>query len=88
MVTPIIVRFKWHTLTGYREYQRTPEVVELLKDSVERTAEAAGPGFEADVQVESGRRNVARASVRTVTDEARRRQARDHVLERAIDAGR
>jgi hypothetical protein len=88
MSTPIITNFKWHVRTGYREYMRTPEVVALLQDSVDRTAEAAGDGFEADVVIGGRGRKVAHGQVRTATAEARERQARDHVLERAIDAGR
>lgn len=84
----LITRFKWNVRTGYREFMRTPEVVALLEDSVRRTAEAAGEGFEADVIVGGRGRRVAHGQVRTATEEARRRQAREHVLERAIDAGR
>lgn len=84
----VITNFKWHVRTGYREYMRTPEVVALLDDSVRRTAEAAGPGFEADVIIGTRGRKTAHGQVRTATDDARRRQAKDHVLERAIDAGR
>lgn len=43
----------------------------------------AGPGF--DVQVNVGTR--ARATVMAKTDEARERQARDHVLERVVGQG-
>lgn len=43
----------------------------------------AGPGF--DVQVNVGTR--ARATVMAKTPEARERQARDHVLERAVGEG-
>jgi len=84
----MIVKYVWHVTTGYRELQRDPSVVELLTASVQRTARAAGPGFEADVTLEAGRRRTPRASVRTATFEARLAEARDHVLERAIDAGR
>ena len=83
-----LLRFKWHVRTGYREYMRTPEVVELLNDSVQRTREAAGEGFEADVIVGKRGRKTAHGQVRTASEDARRRQAKDHVLERAIDAGR
>lgn len=83
-----ITNINWHVRTGYREYMRTPEVVELLKDSIDRTAEAAGEGFEGDVIIGGRGRKVAHGQVRTATEDARRRQAKDHVLERAIDAGR
>ncbi|GAB3293021.1 hypothetical protein GCM10027427_12080 [Pseudoclavibacter terrae] len=46
-------------------------------------AKRAGPGFEVDVKV--GTR--ARANVTAKTAEARRRQSRDHVLERAVGGG-
>lgn len=80
--------FQWNVRTGYREQMRDPGVVAELKDRAERIAKAAGPGFVVDVDTESGRRRTPRASVRTDTFEARLAEARDHVLERAIDAGR
>lgn len=63
----------------------SPAVKADLKRRADRIAAAAGPGFEASVV--SGR-NRARASVITATPEARLAEARDHVLLRALDAGR
>jgi hypothetical protein len=48
-------------------------------------AKAAGEGMEVDYEVGPNR---ARASVRTATPEAMRREAQDRALTRAIDAGR
>jgi hypothetical protein len=84
----IYSNFRWNITTGYRELQRTQPVVDLLEGSAERIARAAGPGFEVDVTPQAGRRRTPRVSVRTATFEARLAEARDHVLERAIDAGR
>jgi hypothetical protein len=63
----------------------SPEVRADLKRRTDRIAAAAGQGFEASVEVG---RNRARGSVITATPEARSAEARDHVLLRALDAGR
>jgi hypothetical protein len=80
--------FTWNVKTGYRELMRSPGVVAELSDRADRIAEAAGEGFVVDVEVESGRRRTPRSSVRTGTFDARLAQARNPVIERAIDAGR
>lgn len=80
--------FKWNVRTGYRELQRQPQVIELLKAQAEKIADAAGGGFEVDVQETAGRRRTPRASVRTGTEAARRAESQDRALTRAIDAGR
>lgn len=56
-----------------------------LKERAHRIAAAGGEGMEASVRVG---RNRARASVITATPEARRAEAIDRKLTRAIDAGR
>jgi len=86
----VIFGWKWLVSTGYRDYMRTPEVQELLEDAGGRIAAAAGggdSGFEVDVEPRSGRRRVPRVSVRTATDDARRAEARDRALTKALDAG-
>lgn len=69
-------------------------IIALLKDSglvndlrkrANSIASAAGRGFEVEVTT-GGKRG--RAYVFAATNEARRRQNKDHVLERSIDAGR
>lgn len=80
--------FQWGVRSGYRKQMRDRGVVAELKARAERIAEAAGPGFVAEVDPESGRRRTPRASVRTDTFEAMLAQARGNVLERSIDAGR
>lgn len=85
------VKFKWHILTGYREYQRAPEVLDLLVAAGERIADAAGgeaAGFVVDVQPISGGRGVGRVSVRTATAEAMVSEAKHRTLTKALDAGR
>lgn len=84
----ILTGFQWNVRTGYRQLMRSPGVVAQLSDRADRIADAAGGGFVVDVDLESGRRRTPRASVRTGTFEARLAESRDHVLERAIDAGR
>jgi hypothetical protein len=56
-----------------------------LKKRAERIAAAAGDGMESSVVIG---RTRARASVITATHAARRAEARDASLTRAIDAGR
>lgn len=84
----IVFGFKWNVRTGYRDLMRDPAVAALIRERADRIAEAAGEGFEADVQPRSGRRQVPRGSVRTATARAREVEARTHALERSIDAGR
>lgn len=70
---------------GVRELLRSAEVQADLARRARAIAAAAGPGMEVDTEVGSNR---ARASVRTVTTDARRREATERALTRAIDAGR
>jgi hypothetical protein len=68
-------------------------VAHLLKEAIlpdlqrraANIAAAAGPGFEVDSAIG---KNRARASVRTVTFAARRAEATNRTLSRALDAGR
>lgn len=83
--------WKWHVTTGYREYMRQPEVRRMLREAAERIADAAGgpeAGFEVDLEAQSGRRKVPRTSVRTATYEAKRLEATERRLTKALDAGR
>lgn len=81
----MIEHIDFHVRTGYRDLMRDPAVAAAMKDILDRVAEKAGDGFEVDLEERSGRRKVPRGSVRTATYEARRRQARDHVLEQSLD---
>jgi hypothetical protein len=80
------VRWKWH-MAGYREIRSAPKTQAEVRGRAERIASAAGPGMEVDSQITGGR-GRARASVRTATTEARRAEANDRALTRALDAGR
>lgn len=64
---------------------KSPGVTADIKARVERVAAAAGEGYEASV-VEG--KNRAHGSVITASYAAMRREARDHTLIRALDAGR
>lgn len=70
---------------GVGELLRSDEVRADLQRRAEAIAAAAGEGYE--VQVYRGRTRY-RAEVRTGTEVARRDNAEDHSLMRAIDAGR
>jgi hypothetical protein len=88
MTGVIFTKFKWRTLTGYRQFMRTPEVVALISEQSQKIADAAGEGFEADVESQSGRRGTPRGSVRTVNEVGRKAEAENRALTRAVDAGR
>lgn len=87
----MIIRWKWHTMTGYREFQRQAAVVALLADAGRRIADAAGgeeAGFEVDVHVSAGARDVPRVAVIAASFEAKQAEAKNRTLTRALDAGR
>lgn len=81
----IIGNITFHVRTGYRELMRDPAVATEMRKILAKVKENAGAGFESDFEERSGRREVPRGAVYTDTYEARRRQARDHVLERSLD---
>lgn len=56
----------------------------MLREESRKRASMAGEGFTSDVSTGGDRLN---AHVRAATPAARRRQARDHVLERVIGSG-
>lgn len=70
---------------GFRELRTSPGVKRDLMNRAKRVADAAGEGFEAH---ESPSKNRARATVGTRSSKARRRQSKDNVLQRALNAGR
>lgn len=70
---------------GARSILRSDSVRAFLKARADRIASAAGPGMEASSMVGPNR---ARASVITATFKARRAEAKDRRLTRALDAGR
>lgn len=70
---------------GIRELARSPEMKADLVKRAEAIAAAAGDGVVVDTN-EWARRT--RASVRTLTYRASRREAKNRTLSRAVDAGR
>lgn len=64
---------------------KSPEVLADLERRARAVAAIAGDGMEVDSGVGPTR---ARASVRTASIRAMRREARDRILLRALDAGR
>lgn len=83
------VRVKWN-LKGFAELRNSPEIRAELDRRASKIAHAAGEGFtrrQAKVGTK-GRRRRARASVGTTDAASRRKQSRENVLQRAIDAGR
>ena len=72
-------------LAGFRKLRRSPEMVADLEKRARRIADAAGPGH--GVEATKGRTR-ALGMVWTDTHEARRNEATNRSLTRAIDAGR
>lgn len=70
---------------GVRALLRSAEVSADLRSRAERVASAAGPGHVVDSDVGTNR---ARAAVIAASGDARRRQAVDRSLLRALDAAR
>lgn len=70
---------------GVRALLRSAEVAADLRSRAERVASAAGPGHVVDSDVGTNR---ARAAVIADSGDARRRQAVDRSLLRALDAAR
>ena len=68
-----------------RSLLRSPEVLAELKRRADAVATAAGEGNEVALSVGSGR---ARAAVYTATYDAKKSEAEDRTLSRALDAGR
>lgn len=80
-----IVFIQFHVRSGYRDLMRDPSVATAMKEVLAKVKENAGEGFESDFEERSGSRDVPRGAVYTDTYAARRRQARDHVLEQSLD---
>lgn len=70
---------------GIKKLMFSEGAVNLLNDCADAIANNAGNGFEVR---KGGKGTRPRAYVAAVTFSAKRRQNRDHVLERSIDAGR
>lgn len=70
---------------GFNDVRRDPKVAADLERRADAMAVAAGDGYEVRTSESKSR---ARAIVITATPEAMVDQARNHTLERSIDAGR
>lgn len=74
-----------HNEAAYEALLKSPGVQADLRRRGARIAARAGSGMEVESSVGANR---ARVSVRTATPAARRAEAEDRALTRAIDAGR
>lgn len=79
------VKVTWH-LKNWKALRNSPEVLADLDQRASKIAAAAGEGFTRR-QAQTGKAR-GRASVGATTAEARLRQSRDNVLQRALNAGR
>lgn len=70
---------------GVRALLQSPEMLANLRERAHRIANAAGEGFEVEMTTSATR---AHATIRTATWAARRAEARDRALTKALDAGR
>lgn len=70
---------------GVAKILKDPRSATMLLGKAQKIADAAGPGMRASVVIG---RNRARASVITETRAAKRAEATNRALTRAIDAGR
>lgn len=77
------VKFVIHK-NGVKDLLKSQEVQDVLAAKAAIIAARAGEGFTSGVRIGTDR---ARAYVLPETFKARRRQARDHVLERAVGRG-
>lgn len=85
MATQIRVDFQ---SDGFQALLNDDSVKALLRDQAERIASAAGPGFEVqEAQGKYGNSPRPIVFVRARTTEAKRAQAEDGALERALYAG-
>lgn len=76
------VRFK-HSSSGIKKMLKSKKAAEIVGTAAEGLALRAGKGF----GVHRSNRGRARAYVRAETPAARRKQARQHVLERVMGGG-
>lgn len=79
-----MARIKWN-YKAFGDLMREEKIVDLLHDCADGIAKSAGNGFDV-IKPTGGTR--PRAYVAAMTFQAKRRQSKDHVLERSIDAGR
>lgn len=73
-------------LKGFRQLRTAPKVMAFLDERARAIKDAAGDGFEMHSATEG--KNRGRAQVYTDTIKAKRAEAKDRRLTRAIDSGR
>lgn len=81
------VRIQWKR-GAFRELRTLPAAMSELAQRGEQIARAAGDGYESSGARVTGGRGRGRVTVKTATTSARRREARDHSLLKALNAGR
>ena len=81
------VAIKWRK-GAFAELRTLPGVMAELDRRAEKIAAAAGPGYAVNPARATGGKVRGRASVKTATTAARRREAKDHTLLRALNAGK
>ena len=81
------VKIKWKPGV-FAEIRTMPAVMSMVDGMADDIARAAGEGFESSPATKTGGKVRGRAAVITVTNRARKRNARDQVLLKSLAAGR
>ncbi|RRD03226.1 hypothetical protein EII34_15080 [Arachnia propionica] len=72
---------------GFKALRTHPKMMADLQARAERIADKAGPGFKAAGAGITGGRGRGRVAVVATTQNANRKNAREHTLLRSLDAG-
>lgn len=74
------MRIQWNLAT-FKKIRKSPEMQAVLQEAIDKMVQELGDGYEGDVQVGQAR---ARGGVVTATQHAKRENARDNTLLRAL----
>ena len=85
MASTRITKWKFHVQKGYYPLMRQGAIMAALEDLGADIAARAGDGVEVESEASSGKRGTPRVAVFTATAEARKNEAVDRSLTRALD---
>ena len=84
MASSRITKWKFHVRKGYWAFQRQSGILGALESLGEGIAARAGDGVEVESELRSGGRGTPRVAVVTATAEAKKNEATDRSLTRAL----